>query len=154
MQIKKAKLPPNSNAKVVVLLLSLISDTIPIYNKQSKKYIQLTKLKGPFVIHDKITSNYLNCNDPILAYIVETSSCVMVADYAEEYFTECVIPELEQLLIENLLMDLSGLFESSVYGKTRLQDGSFICTLIAVNTHSDDGGKTWLIYSKQKTGFR
>ena len=31
---------------------------------------------------------------------------------------------------------------------------SLMLTLIAVNTHTDDGGKTRLIYRRQKTGFR
>lgn len=46
MEIKKAKFPLNGNVKVVELLLSLITDTIPIYNKQSKKDIQLKKPKS------------------------------------------------------------------------------------------------------------
>ncbi len=58
-----------------------------------------------------------------MADIVEVSSCVTVVDYAEEYFTECAIPELELLLIENLIMDLSGLFENPIYERPDYRTG-------------------------------
>ena len=100
--IKKAKKSPKTNIAIAGLLLSLITDNVDVYNQNGE----------PFDLSDKVASLYLNSKDHILQTIVDESGKKAIVDAATTYFSDVVIPELEPLLIDNLIMDLSNIITS------------------------------------------
>lgn len=100
--IQKSKKPKRTNVVVVELLLGLITDNKEIYNKDG----------GPFVITDKIASQYLNCKDPILAEIADASYESEIISSADSFFEDVVLPEIEPSLLNDLISDICELVDS------------------------------------------
>ena len=120
--VKKTMLPPNGNVDAVSLLLSFVTERVTIYCKQTKKDINEKKPKQPFVLTDKIASVYLNCKEPILADIVEATSRITITKAAEAYFRDEVVPAIDPVLVENLIMDIQKIYTNDADVPARLKD--------------------------------
>ncbi len=99
--IKKAKKSPKTNIVVAGLLLSLVTDNVEVENQNG----------GLFDLSDKIASLYLNCKDHVLKAIVDASGTPAVIKVSEKYFSDKVIPKLEPLLIDNLILDMRNIIK-------------------------------------------
>ncbi len=99
--VKKAKKSQKTNIVVAGLLLSLVTDNVDIKNQNGE----------PFDLSDKTASLYLNCKDHVLQTIIDASGMPVVTKASEKYFSDKVIPELEPLLIDNLILDICNIFE-------------------------------------------
>lgn len=100
--IKGVKKSPKTNVATAELLLALITDNVEVFNQKG----------DPFVVTDKNASLYLNCKDHLLQALVDASGNDSVVQAAEARFRDAVIPELEPLLIDNLLSDICMIINS------------------------------------------
>lgn len=100
--IKRCKKTNRTNVTVVELLLGLITDNVPIKNKDG----------NIFIVTDKIASYYLNCKEPVLGAIVEASSNPIVTSSAVDFFEDVILPEIDTALFTDLIGSICEIIKS------------------------------------------
>lgn len=100
--LQKTIIEPNSQKRVVELLLGLITDNDDVTNQEGE----------PFVVTDKLASDLFGCKINMRKKIKEASGSPNIVEAAHDYFEDVVLPEIIPDMRHDLLAELSDLISS------------------------------------------